>query len=206
MNEQYYEKLLNIKTMGQQKGFNESFHYNRYEATSYHALNELFNNYKLDASDSIIDFGCGMGRLNFYVNHFFSSKVTGIEMNPYYYKISLNNKNTYLEIHKENPSKINFVNCLAENYKISSIDNIFYFFNPFSLQIFMRVVDNILISVENNLRPVDLILYYPSEEYIYFLENNTAFTLTHSIPITEKYKDNIREKFLIYRLDYSHYI
>jgi hypothetical protein len=33
MNEQYYDALLNIKTTGEQKGFNDSFHYHRYEPT-----------------------------------------------------------------------------------------------------------------------------------------------------------------------------
>lgn len=30
MDEQYYEKLFNIKTSGEQKIFNDSLHYNRY--------------------------------------------------------------------------------------------------------------------------------------------------------------------------------
>ena len=35
MDEQAYEKILNIKTTGEQKIFNKDYHYNRYEATSY---------------------------------------------------------------------------------------------------------------------------------------------------------------------------
>jgi hypothetical protein len=47
MNDQYYDALLNIKTGGDQKGFNQSFHYHRYEPTSYSALETLFNHYEL---------------------------------------------------------------------------------------------------------------------------------------------------------------
>ena len=84
MNEQYYEQLLNIKTCGEQKVFNDSIHYHRYEPTSYFALNSLSKEYSFKENDSVIDFGCGKGRLNFYINYFFGSYVTGIEMNSYY--------------------------------------------------------------------------------------------------------------------------
>ena len=70
MDEQHYEKLLNIKTSGEQKIFNKDHHYNRYEATSYDVLNILCENYKFKPSDTVIDFGCGKGRFNFYLNFF----------------------------------------------------------------------------------------------------------------------------------------
>lgn len=202
MTEQDYEKLFNIQTSGEQKVFNDSLHYNRYEATSYYALDLLFENYKLKSSDSIVDFGCGMGRLNFYINYFFKSQVIGIEMNKYYYQISLDNKINYLNKNKRESSDINFVNCFAEKYKIDKYNNKFYFFNPFSLQIFTKVIDNILISLEQHPRSIDLILYYASEDYIYYLENNTAFTLKEKIILPNKYKHNPRETFLIYNLNY----
>ena len=46
MDEQAYEKILNIKTTGEQKIFNKDYHYNRYEATSYNVLTTLLHNYK----------------------------------------------------------------------------------------------------------------------------------------------------------------
>lgn len=61
MKEQFYDELLNIKTVGDQKGFNKSFHYHRYEPTPYHALEKLFTKYELKSSDRLIDFGCGKG-------------------------------------------------------------------------------------------------------------------------------------------------
>ena len=177
MNEQYFETLLNIKTSGKQDLDETSIHYNRYEPTEYSSLDKFFKEYKLNSNDSIVDFGCGKGRLNFYINHFFDLTVTGIEMNHYFYKEALNNKTNYLAKHKKNPDNINFYCSLAEDYKIKPNDNIFYFFNPFSIQIFMKVLENILISVEESKRIVDLILYYPSDDYIFFLENYTLIKL-----------------------------
>ncbi|WP_455799865.1 methyltransferase [Clostridium butyricum] len=204
MNEQYYEQLLSIKTTGEQKIFNDSLHYHRYEATSYNSLHTLTKEYSFNENDSIIDFGCGKGRLNFYLNHFFNSYVTGIEMNNYYYEICTDNKKTYLNDTKSNDyKKIQFIKCLAQEYKIKICDNKFYFFNPFSLQIFMKVVNNILDSVDENMRIVDIILYYPSDDYIFYLENSTCFSLYKEVPVFPEYLKDNRNKFLIYRLDYN---
>jgi SAM-dependent methyltransferase len=198
MDEQYYEKLLNIKTSGEQKIFNESLHYNRYEPTSYSVLEILSKQYNFTAEDNIVDFGCGKGRLNFYINHFFDSTVTGIEMSSFFYKQAIDNKRDYLKKHKKKINEINFLNCFAEEYNINPSDNKFYFFNPFSIQIFIKVIGNILISVEGYERTVDIILYYPSYDYIYFLENNTPFVLLNEIKLPD---NDSRHSFLVYRLD-----
>jgi hypothetical protein len=203
MNEQYYEKLLNIQTLGEQKIFNESIHYNRYEPTAYSALNVLSKNYTFTETDSVVDFGCGKGRLNFYIGHFFQSTVTGIEMNSFFYKEALENKKDYLKKNKKKIDNIQFINCFAEEYNINPSDNKFYFFNPFSVQIFTKIVKNIIISVENYERPVDIILYYPSDDYIYFLENNTPFQLFDEIKLPSLYDKDHRQTFLVYRLDYG---
>jgi SAM-dependent methyltransferase len=199
MDEQYYEKLLNIKTSGEQKIFNESMHYNRYEPTSYSALEALSKHYKFLAEDSIVDFGCGKGRLNFYINYFFDSTVTGIEMNNFFYKEALGNKKNYYKTNKNKTDNINFLNCFAEKYEINPSNNKFYFFNPFSMQIFAKVVRNILVSVEEYERKVDIILYYPSDDYIYFLETSTPFQLTNEIKVPYLYNNDPRHCFLIYR-------
>ncbi|HVI21194.1 MAG TPA: SAM-dependent methyltransferase, partial [Bacillus sp. (in: firmicutes)] len=49
-------------------------------------------------------------------------------------------------------------------------------------------------------REIDLILYYASEDYIYYLENDTYFELKEEIVIPELYEQNPHERFLIYRL------
>jgi SAM-dependent methyltransferase len=200
MDEQYYEKLFNIKTSGEQKIFNESLHYNRYEPTSYSALEILSEQYKFTVGDSIVDFGCGKGRLNFYINHFFDSTVTGVEMNTFFYKEAIDNKRDYLKKYKKKKDKINFLNCFAEEYTINPSDNKFYFFNPFSIQIFIKVIGNILTSVEKYKRTVDVILYYSSEDYIYFLESTTPFILLNEIKLPNLYDNDPRHSFLVFRL------
>ena len=64
----------------------------------------------------------------------------------------------------------------------------------------MKVIKNILLSVESFPREIDLILYYPSEEYLYYLENYTGFILSQEINIPNLSIIDKRQKFLIYKL------
>lgn len=201
MDEQFYEKLFNIRTSGEQKGFNESIHYHRYEPTSYSALEVLAEEYAFSAADDIVDFGCGKGRFSFYINHFFSSKVTGIEMSKFFYEQAVENQRSYSQTNRNKGDNLFFLNCLAEDYDVTETNNKFYFFNPFSMQIFAKVTKNILSSTGINKRTVDIILYYPSKDYIYFLDNNSVFQLVNEIKVPGMYSTDPGHRFLIYRTD-----
>ncbi|MED4223998.1 class I SAM-dependent methyltransferase [Neobacillus cucumis] len=197
MREYYFDKLLNIKTRGDQQGFNKSLHYHRYEPTPYSGLEELFRYYDINRDDHIVDFGSGKGRLNFFLHYFYDVTVVGVEMNEELYQEALLNQKRYVK--KNGRDKIRFVCCLAEEYEITSLDNRFYFFNPFSIQVFRKVVNNILRSLEDSPREVELVLYYPSEDYIYFLEQDTAFERKMEVTLPYVYENNPNERFLIYR-------
>lgn len=202
MKEDYYEELLNIKTRGNKKEINHSIHYHPYEPTPYTALEELFKHYEVHKNDHIVDFGCGKGRLIFYLNYLFKVLVTGIEMNKSFFQEALTNRESYLKNTNGISETIQFYCCLAEDYKIQSDDNRFYFFNPFSVQIFMKVLKNILLSVECNKREIDLIFYYASDEYRHYLDQHTSFELIKEVPLPNLYAKNPYERFLIYRLSF----
>lgn len=63
------------------------------------------------------------------------------------------------------------------------------------------VIGNILISAERYKRTVDVILYYPSEDYTYFLESNTPFVLFNEIKLPDLYDIDPHHSFLMYRLE-----
>ena len=201
MKEKYYDKLLNINTIGNQNWKNTFTHNHPYEPTLYIALEELFEDYNLSKSDHIVDFGCGMGRLIFYINYYFKSYVTGVEINERYYEEALRNKINYVKKNKKSENKINFECNLAQQYEISILDNKFYFFNPFSIQIFSKVIDNILKSYEDNMRDMDIIMYYPSVEYLDFLDYKTPFILNKEIYLKDLYEKDDKERFVIYSLN-----
>ncbi|MBS2967635.1 class I SAM-dependent methyltransferase [Metabacillus sp. KIGAM252] len=204
MKEAYYDHIMNVKTERYQKEILQAvhYHYHRYEPTPYRALDALFEYYKLESGDHVVDFGCGMGRLIFYIHYHFNASVTGIEMNEGLYESALENLDRYGKKTKKNKDKINFQCCLAEEYSITDQDNRFYFFNPFSIQVFIKIVNNILLSVEKEPRETELVLYYPSEEYILFLENQTGYELKEEVYVPELYDTNPAEKFMIYRLSF----
>lgn len=197
MKDYYYEKLLNINTGGYQKETHKSFHYHPYEPTQYSALEILFEAYIIKRTDHVVDFGSGKGRLNFYINYFFNATVTGVEMNEIFNQTALENKRSYQQ--KFQNDNLYFYNGLAEFYPIAPLDNRFYFFNPFSKEIFVRVINNILQSAEAAKREIELILYYPHDDYIFHLEHATSFELEKEIRLPSFQKDPY-ERFLIYRL------
>ena len=202
MKEKYYDELLNIKTEGNQMGFNKTYHYHRYEPTPYSALELLFNSYELKSSDRIVDFGCGKGRLNFFISYLYHASVVGVEMNKSFYLEAVKNRTNYMKKVKTCDNSMEFHCCLAEEYKIDYRDNRFYFFNPFSVQIFMKIINNILLSFEKHPRQIELILFYGSEDYIFFLENQTGFELKEEIKLSPLSERDSYERFVIYQLEY----
>ncbi|RHW41455.1 class I SAM-dependent methyltransferase [Neobacillus notoginsengisoli] len=198
--ERYHDTLLNIKTGGSQKGFLKSIHYHPYEPTPYEALKVLFSEYSLSSRDRLVDIGCGKGRLAFYANDLFNATVVGIEMNEVFWHEAMENRTSYLAKRKKRSDKLHFYCCLAEEYEIQPEDNRFYFFNPFTLAIFAKVVHRILESAEKSPREIEMILYYPSGDYVHFLEYQTSFELVQDIPLPGLAEKNINERFLVYRL------
>jgi len=103
-----YDKILRIKTEGEQAGFNSSFHYHRYEPTPYEYLTSFFEEYQLKKTDCIVDFGSGKGRLLFLLHHLFQTKGIGIEMNEEFYTEALSNKWSYFGNKKKKKNKFSF--------------------------------------------------------------------------------------------------
>lgn len=197
MGERKHDRLLHIKTVGIREWRDGINHYNRYEATPYVALDKLFKRYKLNKSHKLVDFGCGRGRVTFYIHHRFHIPVTGIEVNDKTYDEAMINKMRYRQRAKHITAPIRFEYGLAEHYEVKLKDNVFYFFNPFSVRIFKKVINNILSSIKRKERSVDIILYYPMPEYKEFLKNHTSFRLINKVIVPEV-RDK-KEKFLIYR-------
>jgi SAM-dependent methyltransferase len=199
LKEYQYDKLLHIKTGKDRKvKYPDSFHYNPYEPTPYSTLEILSKNYELRANDRVVDFGAGKGRLPFYIHYFHPASVIGVEMDEAMMEKSLVNLNNYQRFIQKKKNTIEFLPCLAEEYIIQPQDNCFYFFNPFSTEIFRKVVNRILQSVEKYKRTVDLVLYYPNGDYIFYLENHTVFELVKEIKLHD-YHWNPDERILIYR-------
>jgi len=200
MNEKKYDQSLNISTIGirEWRKRKEADDYNRYEATPYKALDKLFKKYSFNKHDNLIDFGCGRGRVSFYIHNRFQIPVTGIEANDKTFEEALDNEVSYRRVSEHITAPIQFDYGLAEDFEIATTANCFYFFNPFSVDIFERVVNNIILSLKKKERSVDIILYYPLPAYKRFLKDKTPFKLINKIKVPGIH--GRYGKFLIYRI------
>ena len=197
---QNYDRLFHIQTRQTAYGFYASPHYHRYEATPYSGLELLLENLSLTPKDHLVDFGCGKGRLSFFFHYHRGIAVKGVEMDASLWQDAQQNLARYSSVRKKAAEKVQFFHCLAQDYPIDPRDDLFYFFNPFSVSIFMQVVRNILSSLEEHFRPLRLILYYPSTDYVFFLENNSPFILEKEIFLSEERERDPREKFQVWAM------
>ena len=197
MSARRYDRRLGIKTVGLRERDGRS-HYHRYEATPYEALDSLFQAYRFRKTRRVVDFGCGRGRVAFYIHHHFHVPVVGIEEHDQTYEEALNNKSSYRHKAMHIRAPVHLKYGLAEHYEVKAIDNCFYFFNPFSSKVFEQVVSNIMRSLDRDRRSADMILYYPMPEYKRILRHKTPFRLINKVRVSAACDK--REKFLIYRL------
>lgn len=63
LRERKLDRTLQIKTVGLREWGKKKAAYNRYEPTPYAALDKLFQQYKFNKKDRLVDFGCGRGRV-----------------------------------------------------------------------------------------------------------------------------------------------
>ena len=88
------DQELSIQTEEIQTDGKDTYHCHRYEPTPYVVLDELFSFFTPSSRDVLVDYGCGLERLNFYVEKLYSLRSTGVEFSPVYYERAVNNQET----------------------------------------------------------------------------------------------------------------
>lgn len=199
MHDHIMDKELNIQTSGfidWPRGVN--LNYFRTESTSYRDLDRLVEHYDLREGSQLVDYGSGKGRIVFYLNHQLGIPTTGIEVSIEAYTHLLQNYEDYEEKFPDKTMDVSILELKAEEYYVKDTDDIFYFFNPFTITIFEGVVSEILESLKHHPRVADIILYYPGVAYTYLIEKHTDFHLIQTIK-GPKYYINNRECFKVFR-------
>lgn len=193
------DKKLNIETTGLiewPSGVN--LDYFRTESSSYRDLERFISEYEWLENSQFVDFGSGKGRAIFYVNYKKDVPTTGIEINQVTYSHLLQNLADYGSKYPEKANKVRVLEEKAEEYQVKETDNIFYFFNPFTVNVFKKVVQNIEASLLKHPRVVDIVLYYPGITFTYYLDKHSKFEHLKKIKNKKYFLDN-RECFDIYR-------
>ncbi len=196
--EAQYEKFLGVKTNEEViiPGNTRKLKYSLYEASEYEGLEQIFDLVKLEPEDTIVDFGCGMGRVLFFCNQRFLCKVKGIEYDRKIFQQLLDNAEFYHVRFREQRDKFTLLNIKAEEYDIAPEDSCFYFFNPFAKSILEDVLGRILKSVEEHPRRVTIIFYYCTYDMMSAIRE-FPFKLEHIVKLPE-YRLDPDEKAYVY--------
>ena len=161
--EKQWDDRLKIKTTGRDDSNADQYRH-PYEPTPYSVLERLAASDLIGRVDVVLDYGCGKGRVVFFLVQQTKAKTIGIEYDGHIYQSALENQRTACS-----GAKTEFVLTRAENYEVPSDVNCCYFFNPFSVEILHKVMARILESYYENPRELFLFFYYPADEYISYL-------------------------------------
>ncbi|MBP3421835.1 MAG: SAM-dependent methyltransferase [Lachnospiraceae bacterium] len=194
-NEKTWDKLLQIKTTGRDDSNSDQYRY-PYEPTSYSVLMRLANSGLIHKKDVVLDYGCGKGRVDFFLSYQTKAKTIGIEYDERIYQSALDNQQTAVS-----GVKTEFVLAKAEEYTVPPEVNRYYFFNPFSVELLQKVMARIIESYYVKPREMFLFFYYPSEEYISHLMTVDELEFYDEINCSDLFgTNNTRERIMIFSL------
>lgn len=194
-NEIRWDKLLKIRTTGRDDSKADQYRY-PYEPTPYSVLERLANSGLIHKNNTLIDYGCGKGRVDYFMAYQTKCKSIGIEYDERIYEKATTNKETAVS---SNKVIIELAN--AEKFEVlESVDKI-YFFNPFSVEILQKVIAQILDSYYKNIRTIQLFFYYSSDEYISYLMTVDELMYYDEIDCRDLFDGNdSRERIMIFEI------
>jgi len=194
-NDVIMDKHLQIHTTGRDDTDSNYTNF-PYEPTPYSVLDKLCNSGYITKKNTLVDFGCGKGRVDFYLSFQTKCHSIGVEYNERIISKAYKNKETGLS-----KNRVEFVLCNAKEYSIPDYADRFYFFNPFSIKILVEVLDNIKKSYDKCNREILLFFYYPSEKYVPYLTECSFLSLIDDIDCMDVFNnDDIKERVLVFEL------
>ena len=191
--ENSWDASLRIQTCGRDDTNADQYRH-PYEPTPYSVLERLADSGLIGKDDVVLDYGCGKGRVGFFLSYRTKAKAIGIEYDERIYEKALDNQKTA-------KAKADFVLTRAEGYEVPADVNRCYFFNPFSVEILRKVMARILKSYYAYPRELLLFFYYPSDEYVSYLMTVDELEFYDEIECDDLFKGkDPRERILIFQL------
>ncbi len=202
----FYEYLkdadLGISTIGRvDKHSNDSKY--PYEPTAYSVLDRLIGSGFISASDRVIDYGCGKGRVPIYLHDRIGCATIGIEVETDFYNDAVINLKDYAGMNREAVENINFIHIRAQAYEVPEDVTACFFFNPFSSDILKNVIPQIVKSAERSPHRIRLFFYYPSSAYIAYLSSVDRLMFIDEIDCTDLFpeEDDSRNRIMVYEIE-----
>lgn len=146
----------------------------------------------------LLDYGCGKGRVDFFLSYQTRCKSIGIEYDERIYEKAAENKK-----YAVSSGRVEIELANAEEFAVPETADCMYFFNPFSVEILRKVMARILESYYAEPRRIQLFFYYPSDEYISYLMTVEELMFIDEIVCMDLFPgEDPREKIAIFELDY----
>lgn len=194
--ENKWDKLLKIKTSGRDDSHADQYRY-PYEPTPYSVLERLAYSGYIGKKNTLVDYGCGKGRVDFFLSYQTRCRSVGIEYDERIYSSAVENKRLAVST-----GRVMFLLQNAETYAVPEDADRFYFFNPFSVEILRSVLERIMESYYENPREMLLFFYYPSDEYISYLMTVDILTFMDEIGCMDLFEgENPRERILVFEVE-----
>lgn len=186
-NDKYMDLKLGIDTEGIEINNIYCKKNGYYEPMPYAILDRLIRENVVTSNSKLIDFGSGKGRVAVYLAKKLGAYVWGIEYDAKL--IETANKNADI------CGVTNSVQFLHMDVKDTELDqfpsmNQCYFYNPFSIEIFCKVISKITKYVDLHKRSVELILFYPTLQYVRVLLKNRKITYVREVDLSEFFGKN----------------
>jgi SAM-dependent methyltransferase len=193
--EHTWDQRLRIQTAGRDACNADRYHH-PYEPTPYCVLERLADSGLIGEGDTVLDYGCGKGRVGFFLSHQTGAKAVGIEYDARIYSAALENQKIAAQ-----GQKTAFALTRAEEYRLPPEVNRCYFFNPFSVEILRKVMARIIESYYGHPREIFLFFYYPSDEYISYLMQVDELEFYDEIECDDLFEGrDARERIMIFYL------
>jgi len=194
MTEYQWDKKLKIETCGRNDYHSDNIHF-PYEPTPYSVLERLAESGYITSRSIVMDYGCGKGRVSFFLSSKLSCKTIGIEYDEPIFSCALENRKSFSK-----PHLADFFCAKAETFKVENAD-CFYFFNPFDIKILQSVIGQIKTSFYENPRKMHLFFYYPNDDYISYLMADAELAFVDEIDCHDLFEgNNKRERILIFEI------
>ncbi len=193
--EEDWDALLKIKTTGRDDSNASDVNY-PYEPTNYPVLERLANEGYIRKKNCLLDYGCGKGRVSFFLSYQTRCKAIGIDYDERMIQGALENQQRAVS-----GQRTTFVCENAGRYAIPAEVDRLYFFNPFSLEVLEPVLSRIKESYYENMRTIMLFFYYPSDEYIARLMREDELEFVDEIDCRDLFDgDDSRERIMIFQI------
>lgn len=135
--EKEWDALLKIKTSGRDDSISNTVNY-PYEPTDYVILERFANEGYVRKNNTLLDYGCGKGRVGFFMSYQTRCKSIGIDYDERMIQGAIDNKANAVSGNRNE-----FICENAAKYEVPvEVDRI-YFFNPFSVEILEGVLQRV---------------------------------------------------------------